>query len=144
MTVGPIMTRDVECTRPDASLYEAARRMKDLDIGVLPVCGEQGRLLGILTDRDIVVRGVAEGQDPVMTRVRSVMTTPVVTVFEDQDIGDAVRIMEQHQIRRAVVVSRHRRLAGILSLGDLAAGGVDSDAVRQVLERVSAPAGQRR
>jgi CBS domain-containing protein len=139
MKVGQLMTRDVECTRPDASVYEAARLMKDLDIGSLPVRGERDQLVGILTDRDIVVRGVAEGHDPVMTRVQSVMTQKVVTVFDDQDVTDAVRLMEAHQIRRIVVVDRSSRIVGIVSLGDVALDGVDRRLVTETLERVSSP-----
>jgi len=138
MKVSEVMTRGVECTRPDASVYEAARMMADRDIGTLPVCGQNERLVGMLTDRDIVLRAVAEGQDPVMMRVREIMTPKVITCFDDQSVEEAVRLMEEHQIRRIVVLDRAKRLAGILSLGDVAVETGDELLVGEAVERVSA------
>ena len=138
MKVSEVMTRGVECTRPAASVYEAARMMADRDIGTLPVCGQNERLVGMLTDRDIVLRAVAEGQDPVMMRVREIMTPKVITCFDDQSVEEAVRLMEEHQIRRIVVLDRAKRLAGILSLGDVAVETGDELLVGEAVERVSA------
>jgi len=87
MQVKEIITRRVECTPPDASLQEAARKMRDLDVGPLPVCGDNDRLVGMLTDRDITVRAVAEGQDLRTARVQDIMTPEVTYCFEDQDIA---------------------------------------------------------
>src|SRR5437764_1901261 len=100
MQVSKVMTRDAECVRPDTTLQEAARKMRDLDVGPLPVCGDGDRLVGLLTDRDISVRATAEGRDPTRTPVQEVMTPDVVYVFDDQDARDAADTMAGHQIRR--------------------------------------------
>ena len=88
MKVNEVMTRSAECTRPDATLHEAAERMKALNVGSLPVC-DNDRLVGMVTDRDITVRATAEGLPPTLGRVRDVMTPDVIYCFEDQDIGEA-------------------------------------------------------
>src|SRR3954454_21482891 len=116
MKVSEMMTRGAECTRPDVTVQKAAERMKALDVGSLPVCGDNDRLVGMLTDRDITVRAVAEGQDPKTARVQDVMTPDVLYCFEDQDVSEAVRLMEENQVRRLVVLNRDKRLVGIVSL----------------------------
>src|SRR5262245_1505901 len=98
MQLKDIMTPKVEVIAPEATLQEAARKMRQLDIGPLPVC-DGDRLVGMLTDRDITVRAVAEGHDPQTTTVREAMTPDLVYGFEDQDVQDATRLMEQYQIR---------------------------------------------
>src|SRR5690349_8319555 len=109
MKIAEIMTPDVQCIRPDDSLVEAASLMRQLDVGVLPVC-ENEKLIGMITDRDIAVRAVADGRDPNATKVRDTMSPGIIYyVREDQDVEDAVRIMEQHQIRRAPVMSRDEK-----------------------------------
>jgi CBS domain-containing protein len=132
------MTRRVEVIRPDSTLQEAAEKMKDLDVGPLPVC-EGDRLVGMITDRDITVRGVAEGQDPWTDHVRDVMTKEVIFCFEDQDVAEAARLMKDKQVRRLVVLDRDRRLVGIVSLGDLAVDA-DEEVAGNTLEGVSQPA----
>ena len=102
MQLQDVMTAEVEVIAPEASLSEAAETMSHRDIGPLPVC-EGERLVGMLTDRDITVRAVVAGRDPLTTRVRDVMTPDVVYGFEDQDVEDAARLMEQYQIRRLPV-----------------------------------------
>jgi CBS domain-containing protein len=140
------MTRDVAVVRPESSLQEAAQKMSALDVGPLPVCdGEQ--LVGMLTDRDITVRAVAEGLDAKTTPVRDVMTPEVVYCFEDQEVSDMVRIMEQHQIRRLLVLNHEKRLVGIVSLGDLAVrdtAAEDAGLDEEVLDAVSEPATPKR
>src|SRR5207253_2281629 len=111
--VHEVMTRGAECIRPDACLREAAERMKALDVGVLPVCDDD-RLVGMVTDRDITVRGTAERMPPGLGQVRDVMTPNVISCFEDQDVGEAARLMEQNQVRRLVVLNRDKRLVGIV------------------------------
>jgi len=137
MQLKDVMTRDVEVIAPDATLTEAAQKMKALNVGPLPVCDGE-RLLGMLTDRDITVRATAAGQSPREVRVRDVMTRDVVYGFEDQDVGDAVRLMEQRQIRRLVVLNRDQKLVGIVSLGDLAVEA-NQQLAGEVLEKVSEP-----
>ena len=119
MLLRDVMTPHVEVIHPDATLREAAQKMKTLDVGPVPVC-DGDRLQGMLTDRDITIRATAEGRDPNTTRVREVMTPDVVYCFEDQDVVEAARMMEERQIRRLVILNRDKRLVGIVSLGDLA------------------------
>jgi CBS domain-containing protein len=138
MKIREIMTPDAQCIRPDETLVDAALLMRQLDVGVLPVC-DGDDLVGMITDRDIAIRAVADSRHPATTMVREVMTAGTVTVFDDQDVDDAVHIMEEHQIRRAPVVNRDQRLVGIVSLGDIA---VDTSAELsgEALKRVSQPA----
>jgi CBS domain-containing protein len=120
MQVLDVMTREVETVEPDASLQKAAEAMEAADVGSLPVC--QGRrLLGAITDRDIVVRGVATGASPVEMLVRDCMSTDIAYVFEDEEIEAAMERMEALQIRRLAVLDRAKNLVGIVSLGDIAA-----------------------
>jgi len=144
MQLKDIMTSKPECIRPDATLQDAARKMRDLDVGPLPVCGEDDRLAGMITDRDIAVRAVAEGKDPKTTTVREAMTGEIVYGFEDQDVDDAARVMEQRQIRRLVVLNRDKRMVGIVSLGDVATGCGGRQKAGEILQEVSEPALPRR
>ena len=118
MKVSEAMTCDVRVTSPDQSIREAARIMAEIDAGVLPV-GEGDRLVGMITDRDIAVRAVAEGKGP-DTPVREVMTQDVKYCFKDEDTDHVARNMADQQVRRLPVVNRDKRLVGILSLGDVA------------------------
>jgi CBS domain-containing protein len=143
MQVKDVMTRGVECARPTDTLEAAAARMKSLDVGVLPVCGDQDRLVGMITDRDVTVRATAEGEDPKAVRVADVMTPEVFYCFEDDDASEAARQMKDKQVRRLVVLNRDKRLAGIVSLGDLAVEG-DKRQAADALSGVSEPAFPRR
>lgn len=137
MKVRDIMTSGVHCVRQEESLSFAAAKMRQLNVGVLPVC-HQDRLTGLITDRDITVRAVAEGRDPVNTPVQAIMSHDIVYVFEDQDLEAAARVMELNQVRRLPVLSREKSLVGILSLGDVAtqAGIVLSgEALREISQR---------
>jgi CBS domain-containing protein len=138
MLIKDVMTRGVEVVRPDETLQQAARKMKSIDVGPLPVCDGE-RLVGMITDRDIIVRATAEGRDPKTTPVKEAMTPGVVYVFEDQDIEEAALLMKQRQIRRLVVLDNNKRLVGILSLGDLAEDSGDDQLSGEVLEGVSEP-----
>ncbi|HJZ53305.1 MAG TPA: CBS domain-containing protein [Gemmataceae bacterium] len=141
MQVKEAMTRGAECIRPDTTLQEAARKMRDLGVGPLPVCGENDRLVGMLTDRDIAVRAVAEGKDPTRTPVKDVMTQGVSYCYEDEDLSEAARQMGEKQIRRLAVLNRDKRLVGIVSLGDMAIRtGGDRRVSGKTLEAVSEPA----
>lgn len=119
MLVNEIMTRDVQLVSPGDSLQTAAQVMTVYDFGMVPV-GEDDRLVGMLTDRDITTRAVARGLDPSRCQVGEVMSPEVNYVFEDQTVEDAARSMSELQIRRLPVLSRKKRLVGIVSLGDLA------------------------
>src|SRR5437667_2492930 len=109
MFVKDVMTRGVECVCPDDTITAAAQKMKDLDVGALPVCGDNDRLVGMITDRDITVRAIAGCCNPEGTCVRDVMTPNIVYTFEDQDVTEAARLMKQNQIRRLVVLNRGKR-----------------------------------
>ena len=139
MQIREVMTRGVEVIRPDATLQEAAAKMDALNVGPLPVC-DGDRVLGMITDRDITVRATAAGHDPKTTRVQDAMTQDVVYCFEDQDVQEAVRVMQEKQIRRMLVLDRDKRLVGIVALGDLAVEARGEQAAGQVLEGVSEPA----
>jgi len=144
MQVNEVMTRGVECIRPNDSIAHAAERMKELDVGALPVCGDGDRLVGMITDRDITVRATAGCCGPSDTCVRDVMTPNIIYVFEDQDVSEAAQLMEENQIRRLVVLNRDKRLVGIVSLGDLAVKVHDDHLSGEALEQVSEPAMPRR
>ena len=136
--VKDIMSRNVEVVHPEGSLWEAAQKMADLDVGMLPVRSAD-QLVGMLTDRDITVRATAQGRDPKTTKVHEVMTPEVVYVFDDDDVSEAARIMMEQQIRRLVVLDHSKQLVGIISLGDLAVHTGDTHQAGQTLEGVSEP-----
>ena len=136
MKANEIMTPNPHYIGPDETLIEAAAQMKELNVGILPVCSEN-RLVGVLTDRDIAIRAVANGLDPCHVPVRSVMSRLIVSCFDDQDEEVAANIMGTNRIRRLPVLDREEHLVGIISLGDLAVRTHDDVALR-VLEHVSA------
>jgi CBS domain-containing protein len=140
MQLVDVMTRGAECIRPKDSVMHAAERMKDLEVGSLPVCDENDRLAGMITDRDITVRCTAVGGDAEEMAVADVMTPGIVYCFEDDDIQEAARKMEEKQIRRLAVLDRNKRLVGIVALGDLAVRGDDAALNAEALERISEPA----
>jgi CBS domain-containing protein len=135
-TISEVMTRDFSTITPDASVQDAAQMMRDLNIGALPVA-ENKRLLGMITDRDIAIRAVAEGESPEVCLVSQIMSSDVAWCYEDQSVGDALQLMGDRQIRRLPVVHRNMELAGVVSLGDLALR--DDASTDTVLEEISAP-----
>jgi CBS domain-containing protein len=139
MQISDVMTRNAECIAPDATIQNAAERMKSLDVGSLPVC-ENDRLVGVLTDRDIAIRCVAEGHDTRRDHVREAMTPEVHYCFEDSDVADAAELMREKQIRRLLVLNRDKRMVGIVSLGDMAVEDGNEQLAGHALEGISAPA----
>jgi len=133
-----VMTTDVEVISPNATLREVADKMKSIDAGAIPVC-DKDRLVGIITDRDIVLRALASGNDLNKMYAHDVMTSPIVYCFEDEDVSEAAHIMEEKQIRRLVVLNQNKRLVGIVSLGDIAVKSGSDQLSGQVLEKVSEP-----
>ena len=133
-----VMTKDVEVIPPGCTVQDAAQKMKDLNIGALPICSHD-KLVGMITDRDIVIRVVACGLDPRTIEVETAMSSPIVYCFEDQDITDAVRLMEIKQIRRLPVINHEKRLVGMVSLGDLVVKTEGSELKAEVIQRVSEP-----
>ena len=119
MLVREIMSPKMESILPTATLREAAQKMRDFNLGSLPVM-ENGNLIGMITDRDICCRGVADGYDPVKTEVREIMSREVSFCFSDDPVTDAVRQMESRHIRRLAVLNHDKTVAGFLSVDDLA------------------------
>jgi CBS domain-containing protein len=138
MKVNECMTRHVRIVDPDETLQDAARVMADIDAGILPV-GENDRLVGILTDRDIAIRAVAAGRSP-SARVRDVMSGTVSYCFEDDDAEDVLETMANFQIRRMPVLDRNKRLVGIVSITDLAHNG-EATRAGQTLGEIARPSG---
>jgi CBS domain-containing protein len=139
MKVSEAMTRDVRVANPEETLQQAAQMMAELDAGVLPV-GENDRLVGMITDRDIVIRGIAEGKGP-KAKVREVMSKEVKYCFEDQNLEDVTQNMADIQVRRMPVVNREKRLVGIISLGDIATSRAD-ELAGEALSGISRPGGE--
>lgn len=137
MNISEVMSQDVRIASPTDTLQQAAQMMRDIDAGVLPV-GENDRLVGMLTDRDITIRAVAEGKAPDTCRVGDVMSPDIRYVYEDESLDDAARTMGELQVRRLPVLNRDKRLVGILSLGDVAL--MEKDSAGEALKEVSAPA----
>ncbi len=119
MKVKEIMSQKVTWVSPDLSLKSAARKMRDLDVGCLPV-GKDDRLIGMVTDRDIACRAVAKGSDPAKATVADAMSKGITYCFDDQEVTEAAELMEKKQIHRLPVLNRDKRMVGILSVGDLA------------------------
>ena len=137
-TIRDVMSRDVQVISPDATIAEAARCMRDGDFGMMPV-GEDDRMVGAISDRDIAVRAVAEGLDG-GAKVRDVMSDGIRWAYEDEPVERAVQIMGEHQIRRLPIVNRDKRLVGILALGDIAVKETETSPVAEVLCEISEPA----
>lgn len=139
MRVAECMTRNVRVARPDETIREAAMIMGEIDAGALPV-GDDERLLGMLTDRDIAVRAVARGKGP-DTPVREVMSSEVKYCFDDEQIDDVIENMADIKVRRLAVLNREKRLVGIISLGDLAREDGRSTRTGVALNQISQPGG---
>ena len=126
----------VETVQPDDTLQRAAEKMRELDVGSLPVC-EDGQLVGMITDRDIAIRAVAKGSDPAAATVREVMTPEVLWCFENEEVEEAARIMQESQVRRILVLNEAKELVGITSLGELATVTGDRLLAGETLESIS-------
>lgn len=135
MRTHEIMTQPVVCISPDATLEEASQKMAENEIGDLPVCQKE-KLVGMLTDRDIVVRSLAKGLDPRSTKVEEIMTSGIQYCFDDDDVDRIVRRMEEKCVRRMVVIDHNKKLIGIISLGDIAMRA-DESLAAEALHRIS-------
>ena len=138
MKVSEAMTRDVRVASPDETIRPAANTLPTLDAGALPV-GENDHLIGMITDRDIAIRGIAQGKGP-KAKVRDVMTQDVKYCFDDQEVEEVTRNMADIQVRRLPVLNREKRLVGILSLGDSASR--DGKDAGEALRGISRPGGE--
>jgi len=139
MKIGNVMSRDVQLVEPDDTIRVAAALMKKIDAGLLPVT-ENDKLVGMITDRDIAIRGVAEGKGP-DSKVRDAMSPEVKYCFEDEDVAHVAENMAELQIRRLPVMNRSKRLVGIVSLSDLATEG-SLPKTAKALHGISQPGGQ--
>ena len=138
MKIREVMTQDVKLAGPDQTLAEAARLMAECDSGALPI-GEDDRLVGMLTDRDIVIRAVAKDLGP-ETPIRDVMSKEVLYCFQDEDVEHVAENMGEQQVRRLPVLDREKRLVGIVSIGDLAAHSKPKTS-GQAITAISRPGG---
>jgi len=137
MKVSKCMTRDVQLVTPTQTIRDAARMMSDLDAGALPV-QQDDRLVGMITDRDIAVRAVAQGKSP-DTPVAEVMSSEVLYCFDDQEIEDVARNMGEMKVRRLPVMNRDKRLVGIIALGDFAVERSEIKPAAEALSEISKP-----
>jgi CBS domain-containing protein len=134
-TARDLMTKGAECVQSTETLVDAARKLRDLDVGALPICGEDDRLQGVLTDRDIVVRCIADGRNPADVRAADLAQGKPVTIGADDSAEEALQVMSQHQVRRLPVIDGHQ-LVGMLSQADVARA-LPSAQVGEMLEDVS-------
>lgn len=130
-----LMSRDVKVISPDATIREAAQQMLSGNFGMLPV-GENDRMIGAVSDRDIAIRAVAEGKDG-NTKVRDVMSAGIIWSYEDDSVDDAAELMSKHQIRRLPIVNTDKRLVGIVALGDFAVVSNDIKTAGETLSEIS-------
>ncbi|MGE0173191.1 MAG: CBS domain-containing protein [Oligoflexales bacterium] len=141
MKISDIMTPSTALVTPEDNIKDACEKMSIEDVGFLPVCDGE-KIRGVITDRDVAIRGVAKNYNPNDCKVRDIMSPDVIYVFEDQDSEEALRLMEEQQIRRLVVLSRNKKLVGVLSLGDVSTRFRDQKRVGKTLEGISMPGGQ--
>jgi CBS domain-containing protein len=138
MQVQQIMSHDVVIASPEDTVQSAAKKMADINAGVLPV-GEHDTLVGMVTDRDIVIRAVAKGAAPGKCKVRDVMSSDLKYCYEDESVDDLARNMSTLQVKRLPVLNRQKRLVGIVSLGDLATAPEAKDKAQAALSGISRP-----
>jgi CBS domain-containing protein len=139
MKLGKIMSQNVEAISAGSTVVAAAEKMARLDIGFLPVFEEAGEIVGIVTDRDLVIRALAEGRDPAGTSVGDVMSKGLVTVSPEVDVAQAANLMEEKQIRRLVLKDDTGAYVGVVSLGDLAQRTHQRELSGETLEKVCKP-----
>lgn len=137
MLVKEIMHKGVDSVPPDCSIIEAARKMRQHNIGALPIC-DKNVLMGVVTDRDIVIRAVAQGIDLGKTKVVKIMTCDAVHCRQDDELSAVARTMQEKKIRRILVVNREEKLVGMLSIDDLTRRGIGQDLLAEVLESAAA------
>lgn len=138
MKILEIMSRDPYVCAPQSVLIDVAGRMRDTGISVVPVCDGK-KLRGIISERDLAVRGVAQGLDPLMSVAEQVMVGEVPTCYQDQEVSDASAVMTEKQVRRVVVLDREDNIVGILSLTDIVAKCGGEELIGKVLEALSHP-----
>ncbi len=136
MKVREIMSRNVECVDPDTSIKEIAQTMRLLDVGFVPIC-EGNRVIGTLTDRDITIRHVADGQNPYRVKGRDIMTPSVLYCYADQDVEEVGRYMQEHQVRRVLIFDPGENLVGVVSLGDISKAAGEEYLAGEILKEIA-------
>jgi CBS domain-containing protein len=139
MQLKDVMTKNVKVIPQNASVQDAAKLMKDVDVGSIPVISDTNQVVGIITDRDIVVRSTAEGRNPNQSIVKDVMTHEFFSCFEDDDVKKANKLMRERQIRRLPVINHQNELVGIVSLGDISVDVGKDKVTGETLEEISKP-----
>ncbi len=138
MKIKDIMTTDVEVLSPDTLLVDCAKKMQEINVGAIPVC-DGDKILGMVTDRDIVVHGIAKDMDVKTTAVTEIIQNTPVYCFEDDDISKASDLMKTEQIRRLIVVDQNKKLCGVVSIGDIAAKTQNEQLSGETLQDISQP-----
>lgn len=136
MKISEIMSRNVECIDSGTSIKDAAEKMRELDVGFLPVC-EGDQPIGTLTDRDVTIRHVADGQNPYRVKARDIMTPNVLYSYEDQDVEEVAQFMQDHEVRRVLIYNRDRQLVGVVSLGDLSKAAGEQCLAGEILKDIA-------
>jgi CBS domain-containing protein len=136
MKIHEIMTRNVECISPSIPISKAAEKMRDHDIGFLPVC-EHDRVVGTVTDRDITIRSVAQGRDPRLAPVSEIMTQTAFSSYEDEDVETVAKAMQDDEVRRMLIFDRNDHLIGVVSLGDIARVSGERNLAGETLGQIS-------
>ena len=136
MKIREIMNQKVECADPTLPISQAAEEMRDLDIGFLPIC-ENDKLIGTVTDRDITTKSVAQGGDRRLAPVSEIMRPEVFYCYEDQDVEEVARYMQEKEVRRMVILSRDKKLIGVVSLGDIAKLSVEREVAGETLGKIA-------
>jgi CBS domain-containing protein len=136
MNVSEIMSRKVEIISPETPIRDAAQKMKAYDVGFLPV-GDNDRLVGTVTDRDMVIRVIAEGKDAEYCKTRDVMTSDVFWCYEDQTVDEVADYMAEKEVRRVLILNRAKRLVGVVSIGDLAKTGGEQQKTGELIKEIA-------
>lgn len=136
MLVREVMSKTPLYLPPTATLKEAATKMRDFDFGFIPV-GEDDKLIGIVTDRDIAIRAVAKGLDPKLTRVKQILTKRILYCYEDEKLEKAAKSMEKQQVHRLIVLDRSKRMVGVITTGDVARKAHDGELTGEIIEFIA-------
>ncbi|HKK17507.1 MAG TPA: CBS domain-containing protein [Opitutales bacterium] len=136
MKLNEVMTKDPEYARLNLPVIELARRMRDLDVGMLPV-GDGVTLKGMVTDRDLALRVIAEGLDPQTVTASDIMTSEVLYAYEDEEVEKAIQTMREKQVRRLIILNRDKDLVGIVALADIATSDADAEGKAEAVKAVS-------
>jgi CBS domain-containing protein len=136
MKIHEIMSNNVECIEPSLPIAKAAEKMRDLDVGFLPIC-ENDKLTGAVTDRDITIRSVAQGRDPRLASVSEIMTPDIFFCYDDEDVERVAEYMQEKEVRRIVILNRQKRLVGVVSLGDIAKTSGEKELAGETLAEIA-------